>query len=715
MPIMGGIDLMRIGPPKRSRQRGRTAFETVFEDHPSLADRADPITNFILQLVSKGTRDQVKETGEARPRLTVTMVASSGRAVNHARRLVETYPDEKLAPDPTSNDHLKTLQRWWDEDIVPNLCRTIIETGDDVDAFETAVGYGCTLQATFRARHSHYDLALALGRPRIVTWLLENSAARRFGLGPDSDRGEATVRRSERGYQWAPLHWAAKYGHVDVVKVLLDANADIINAHNFGLQAGDRRGDGDGFTALCLAAKHGHVAVVKVLLDRGAYAGGGGEHPALHGAAANGHVNTLQALLDGGVRVETRDVWRRTALHMGALEGHVNTVQRLLDRGANVNAQDMNGRTSLHKAAKHGYVDVATMLLDRGADVNAMTRYHETPLHFAVEAGHGNIVTVLLDRGANLDARSDEHDDVFGDSVGGDTPLMLALTNSSVVKGVHGALITTESTQHEAVANLLLERGANVNIASPHGETPLRWAILSAKAGWVKKLLDAGANVAFETQGVRPLFYACEFGFSEAVRLLVDRGADVTFVNNYSNTPLHFAAGHTKHQKGGGYDFIGTMEILVENGADVNARNNTGKTPLHLAASEDLWTEVKWLVDHGADVDPRDADGTTPLVWAAIHNNVDLIQDWINAGGRVPDINAQPNDGNTVLHHALEKAWESRHHYEQPAMDFVRWCLENGADPDVPSRYYNNQTVRTMVNTGDWPALKAVFQENQSS
>jgi hypothetical protein len=85
-------------------------------------------------------------------------------------------------------------------------------------------------------------------------------------------------------------------------------------------------------------------------------------------AVRKGDVAAVKALLDGGVPVDTKFRYDRTALSFAADRGHADIVTLLLDRGANVNAPDTFYKaTPLVWAAQNEHVDAVKILLARGA------------------------------------------------------------------------------------------------------------------------------------------------------------------------------------------------------------------------------------------------------------------------------------------------------------------------------------------------------------
>jgi Ankyrin repeats (3 copies)/Ankyrin repeats (many copies) len=148
-------------------------------------------------------------------------------------------------------------------------------------------------------------------------------------------------------------HFAAYFGLIDIIKLLLEANADV-----------ESKDDRYGQTPLSLAARYGHEAVVKLLLEANAdvESKGNGQTP-LSLAAENGHEAVVKLLLaTDNVDIDSKDALGRTPLSLAAKNGHMAVVEQLLEANANVNSKDENDETPLSSAVKNGHEVVADRL-----------------------------------------------------------------------------------------------------------------------------------------------------------------------------------------------------------------------------------------------------------------------------------------------------------------------------------------------------------------
>ena len=141
----------------------------------------------------------------------------------------------------------------------------------------------------------------------------------------------------------------------------------------------------------------------------------------------------------------------------------------------------------------------------------------------------------------------------------------------------------------------------------------------------LRKLVGEVGVESKDRSGLTPLMLASAFGTKEAVRALVEAGADVKAQNRVGLTALHVA-----------WQDESVARLLVDRGADVNAKTQLGATPLLVASSANGTTGVvSLLLDKGAELDAADNRGVTPLIAAASVGNTAAAKLLLEHGANV--------------------------------------------------------------------------------
>jgi len=183
---------------------------------------------------------------------------------------------------------------------------------------------------------------------------------------------------------WTPLMIAARNGHADVVKMLLELGGEshAISAVWYAIK-------GEAINILnSFGVKVSELNCFRV--------------PLTHLAASEGHVRTIKTLHGFGADFKARDYRGWTPLHRAAFYGHVNAIQLLNELGADIASRDNDGCTAMHHAVESGKVGVVKCLKELGASVSARDNQGQTPIHSAAYLGRINIIEELKGLGGDL-------------------------------------------------------------------------------------------------------------------------------------------------------------------------------------------------------------------------------------------------------------------------------------------------------------------------
>jgi ankyrin repeat protein len=211
-------------------------------------------------------------------------------------------------------------------------------------------------------------------------------------------------------------------------------------------------------------------------------------------AAANGELGVVESLLKRA-DVNEKSATGYTALMVAARYGQVAVVERLLDNDAMVNLTNFDGRTALMFAASRGHVAIVERLIASDADVNLIDSEGYTALMWGASSGGNAAVTERL-VACNADINSFEGLPklCWAAFAGCDTLVEQLIARDGLADG-WAALMTASQCGYEAVVEVLLKQGVDINHASPDGWTVLMGAAESARAVVVERLLEHGADI----------------------------------------------------------------------------------------------------------------------------------------------------------------------------------------------------------------------------
>lgn len=477
------------------------------------------------------------------------------------------------------------------------------------------------------------------------------------------------------------------------IQSLVARSPDLINAAR-GNQA----------PPLFSAVAKGQLQVALYLLDHGVQpAAMHLNRSPLHVATAAGHKAIVELLIARGAPVDARtgpettwpelgaSVSEATPLHLAAIAGFTGIAEELLKRGADLNALDSQG-TPLRHAVRYGRTDMVALLLSKGADPNTHAEGRFPPIAFSSPGTLDLLLArkaeVGLDQGYRL-VRAAAEDPETPDLV---RRLLTAGADPNVEpaasRGFKDALDPRNTTtpllgaveaDHRAVAALLVEAKADPNrVSTTKGYGPLHWATQQLRLDWLAWLLEHGANPNLPTaSGQTPLaLLALERMIQEGTTTPSAPFEVRTVINRPGRSPTEGDRPESRNDA----DRWEAATLLLRHGAEPNAVLPRSGYPLpaHLA----VWAgtnEFGELIRAQADLAAPNARGITPLMVAAANLNPHGVGALLAAG--VP-VNAADPAGHTALHYAAFAAQQS----PDSAVPVLRRLLEAGADKGLTNR-----------------------------
>jgi uncharacterized protein len=411
------------------------------------------------------------------------------------------------------------------------------------------------------------------------------------------------------------LHWAAYLDDAETTALLLRAGARADTPNNYGI------------TPLALASGNGNAAIIDQLLKAGADPNRvvrTAETPLMLAARA-GRAEAVKALLNGGAKIDARETWNgQTALMWAAAAGHGVVVHALIERGADIHARSNAGTTPLLFAVRRGDLAAVRALLAAGADAKERRPDGATALLAAVINGHADLVDLLLDKGADPNVE------------GGSTELTVQGVRARPMELTYRKLTNNERDSEGVTRGNIFGRPlhAAVHVANWHISDQFI-AVHLDRLRVITSLLDHGADVNGRISmeeprwsgaryrrhlaGATAFLLAAKSADVEVMRLLLAHGADPMIGTEERITPLMAAAGiawASNQDRASEAQVLEAVKLLVDLGADVNAVSDLGETAMHAAAYRGANSVVQYLFDKGATLDVVARDGRTPLIIA---------------------------------------------------------------------------------------------------
>ncbi|KAL4884606.1 ankyrin repeat-containing domain protein [Aspergillus karnatakaensis] len=499
------------------------------------------------------------------------------------------------------------------------------------------------------------------------------------------------------------LHVAAYFGLIEQIRELIEEEGNPNIA------------DGHGKTALHWALRNGQQEVVKLLLNLGldANALDAQLDSPLHYCARQGCTSLVKLLVDSGSQLESRNSASESPLLVAARSLNLAALEGLLSNGADVRASDNMDRNALHlaiMASGPDQVDIVKLLLLNDVDFCLCDKDNMTPLHYVVAQGHTKLLDILLEAGADINITVQRRYQA-------ECCQRMSTTSSDPVGPTHGISNAVGLTPlhfaacigHSEMTEHLLERGADPNARSHHGDTPLHLALMRGlcnpctycdKKPYTFVLPD---NDAW-TDNRWYVELACDYisdpeseeanemnEYVEKERLavinalLASPAMDVNIQNSQLESPLHLV----KYDK---HNAAIVISKLLDRYANSLALDRKGRTALHYACKAGAFSMVETLLDSGCCIDTADYEGLNALHLAVREARYETVRTIFSRNQRLARSFCFEADakGQTLLQHHLQAVL--------PSTEMIMLLLDYGARVGVLDNE-GNSPLSTYLST----------------
>jgi ankyrin repeat protein len=477
------------------------------------------------------------------------------------------------------------------------------------------------------------------------------------------------------------LNWACDRGFHELVKLLIDAGADVTQV------------EPDGMNLLHRACFANSLETCTTLLGTGKFDVNykyNDECP-IHTAIRKGNQEIVMLLVENGANFDMEGFFLITPLILAINLENIDIATYLVEKGARFEKDSMESLDALYSACSTGNIDIVKFLVRIGVDVNSIG-FNSAPLIAACENGNLEIVKFLIENGADINqvvefevpalpaACEHGHPEIVKLLIEKGADLNICCENSSSV------LFAVARSNDVECFEILLNGGLDIKLEN--GQTPymvhsdyfpFMEAIYFNNLKILKKFLESGMVVSVEGRR-KGLHLAIKEGFEEIVDYLISIGVDFDYdcVMN-SMLPLCLACQ------------LDRTEIalnLIKAGASLNTPCAKGCYPIHQTCINGNMPILESLIEHDVNLNLiRDIDHSSSIYLAAINNHYEILQKLLESG-------ANPNikhiSGDTALHKSIiGKKW-----------DFVELLLKSGADARIENKK-NCSSYELLLTSND--------------
>lgn len=505
-----------------------------------------------------------------------------------------------------------------------------------------------------------------------------------------------------------PLIYAFEHKFYDAVEAIINAGAD--------LDMYDRIG----YTIFIHAIEENNESIIRLLIEKNVniniVSKYSNDSPLLI-ACKEENLQLVQRLIDLGANIELQNDRMINPLLNVVQSGNLNQLSLLIKKNANINVKNNDGMTPLLLSVLYGHNDLVNVLIDAGADLDAQ-EYDDLYSALMIACNNGNleIVKKLINAGAKIDLVNKNENNALLCGVLASQRGETAIDPNRIAKSTdfisifakEGIDINAKNKDGETALmicmssidaiTMLIELKADLNIKNKAGLTTLMVAIEDEEFTCADKLIQNGANVNVTSwRGYSPLLFSLQYECNTNVsNKLIQFGANVHHQADDGNNALIIAS-LRRH-----VEIV--RHLIIDKKVDINVKNNKGVSAFMAAAL--LGSEARNILKF-SDFCPIDFGGFD-YIERGDFSHIEIINIMLDTLNLEEDVEYEHIDNryhkvnNFVKHHQIEELLKHDVVKNHRLMELA--LLR-------PIRYLNNLKLQVIANQKKSLPIETVYCE----